>query len=97
MYLSPLSFTSLAENPCALQAVPFDVNKGLEAVKRICSEHNIQGMHGPVIQLFDCNPQLNMAIDATAGAPIISSLGPEENCCIPMLHVGNAVTKMAVN
>ncbi|EIE87664.1 hypothetical protein RO3G_12375 [Rhizopus delemar RA 99-880] len=56
---------------------------GLSSITRIAQLHNIQGVHGPVFELFNCDPRFTTAIDATAGAssdaiPIISKLQYDE-------------------
>ncbi|CAD7703646.1 unnamed protein product [Ostreobium quekettii] len=43
------------------------VNHGLNSVKRIVMAHNIPGVHGPLMELFKCNPQLFTAVEVAAG------------------------------
>jgi chromosome segregation ATPase len=40
---------------------------GLEYVNQIVRENNIQGVHGPLVNLFTCDEQFNTAVEVTAG------------------------------
>ena len=44
-----------------------DILRGLKSVKQIVRDHNIRGVHGPVIDLFECHSSLSTALDVTAG------------------------------
>jgi structural maintenance of chromosome 3 (chondroitin sulfate proteoglycan 6) len=45
-----------------------DVAAGLEAVRKVVEQHNIAGVHGPVIELLKVtNEALQTAVDVTAG------------------------------
>eukprot|EP00850_Spirogloea_muscicola_P019286 SM000187S03903 [mRNA] locus=s187:97887:106614:- [translate_table: standard] len=48
-------------------AAPGDIRKGLIALKRICKDHNIDGVHGPLIELLDCEDKFNIPVEVTAG------------------------------
>ncbi|CDY63610.1 BnaC03g72770D [Brassica napus] len=39
-------------------ATPGDVRRGLISIKRICSEHKINGVFGPLVELVDCDENL---------------------------------------
>lgn len=45
------------------RAVARDIQRGLAAVQRLTREHNISGVHGVLVELFDCMPQLYTAVD----------------------------------
>ncbi|KAK9828108.1 hypothetical protein WJX81_005196 [Elliptochloris bilobata] len=49
------------------QAMPRDVARGLSSVKRFVREHQIRGVHGTLIELFQCAPQLYTAVEVAAG------------------------------
>ena len=43
--------------------MPRDVARGLSSVKRFVREHRIGGVHGTLIELFQCAPQLYTAVE----------------------------------
>lgn len=47
--------------------MPRDVSRGLQALERLARDHGLRGVHGPLIDLFDCAPQLAVAVDVAAG------------------------------
>ncbi len=44
-----------------------DLHKGLAAVQRIVKERGITGVHGPLIELMECDNRFNSAVEAAAG------------------------------
>ena len=44
-----------------------DIARGLAGLDRMVSEHGIVGVHGRLVDLIDCAPQLNTAVEVTAG------------------------------
>jgi len=48
-------------------SVARDIQNGLKSLQRIVKQHNIAGVHGPVIELFECKDTYNTAVEATAG------------------------------
>ena len=48
-------------------AAPRDVTRGLNSVKRLVREHGIDGVHGTVLELFECPHALNTAVETVAG------------------------------
>ncbi|KAL7127032.1 hypothetical protein ABFS83_14G226900 [Erythranthe nasuta] len=48
-------------------ATPGDIRRGLNSVRRICDQHGIGGVHGPVIELLDCEEKFFTAVETTAG------------------------------
>uniref|UniRef100_M4C8J4 SMC hinge domain-containing protein n=1 Tax=Brassica campestris TaxID=3711 RepID=M4C8J4_BRACM len=48
-------------------ATPGDVRRGLISIKRICSEHKINGVFGPLVELVDCDEKFFTAVEVTAG------------------------------
>ncbi|TKY53861.1 Structural maintenance of chromosomes protein 3 [Spatholobus suberectus] len=48
-------------------AIPVDVRRGLDSVKKICREYNISGVHGLIIELLNCDEKLFTAVEVTAG------------------------------
>ncbi|TYK21697.1 structural maintenance of chromosomes protein 3 isoform X1 [Cucumis melo var. makuwa] len=48
-------------------ATPGDVRRGLNSVRRICKEYKISGVHGPIIELLDCDDKFFTAVEVTAG------------------------------
>ncbi|MCO5576606.1 hypothetical protein L7F22_030421 [Adiantum nelumboides] len=48
-------------------AAPGDIRRGLNSVRRICKDHSIPGVHGPLCELLDCDEKFFTAIEVTAG------------------------------
>ncbi|WVZ20171.1 hypothetical protein V8G54_007493 [Vigna mungo] len=48
-------------------AVVEDVRRGLNSVRKICREYNISGVHGPIIELLNCDEKFFTAVEVTAG------------------------------
>lgn len=42
-------------------------NNGIDAIKKIVQEKNIQGVYGPLIENFKCNEKFFTAVEVTAG------------------------------
>ncbi|XP_058743170.1 structural maintenance of chromosomes protein 3 [Vicia villosa] len=48
-------------------AIPGDVRRGLNSVRKICKSYNISGVHGPIIELLNCDEKFFTAVEVTAG------------------------------
>ncbi|OVA00520.1 RecF/RecN/SMC [Macleaya cordata] len=48
-------------------ATPGDIRRGLNSVRRLCRDHNIRGVFGPIIELLDCDEKFFTAVEVTAG------------------------------
>lgn len=48
-------------------AIARDINRGLTAVKKVTQDHNIQGVHGVLLELLSCKPNLHTAVEVTGG------------------------------
>ncbi|XP_058098866.1 structural maintenance of chromosomes protein 3 [Magnolia sinica] len=48
-------------------ATPGDIRRGLNSVRRICRDHNIGGVFGPIFELIDCEDRFFTAVEVTAG------------------------------
>ncbi|KAI9116787.1 hypothetical protein K1719_012153 [Acacia pycnantha] len=48
-------------------AIPGDVRRGLNSVRKICREYKISGVHGPIIELLNCDEKFFTAVEVTAG------------------------------
>ncbi|GLU19081.1 hypothetical protein SLE2022_353480 [Rubroshorea leprosula] len=48
-------------------ATPGDVRRGLNSVRRICKEYEVNGVFGPIIELLDCDEKFFTAVEVTAG------------------------------
>ncbi|KAL9314311.1 hypothetical protein ACSQ67_019763 [Phaseolus vulgaris] len=44
-----------------------DVRRGMNSVRKICKEYNISGVHGPIIELLNCDEKFFTAVEVTAG------------------------------
>ncbi|KAL6527888.1 Structural maintenance of chromosomes protein 3 [Orobanche minor] len=49
------------------QATPGDIRRGMNSVKRICKQHGIGGVYGPIIELLECDHRFFTAVEVTAG------------------------------
>lgn len=48
--------------------LPFqDIRRGLNSVRRLCRDHSIRGVFGPIIELLDCEEKFFTAVEVTAG------------------------------
>ena len=43
------------------------VSNGIDSVKKIVQEKGIDGVHGPLIENFQCDKQFFTAVEVTAG------------------------------
>ncbi|KAK6927481.1 RecF/RecN/SMC, N-terminal, partial [Dillenia turbinata] len=48
-------------------ATPGDIRRGLNSVRRICSDYGIEGVFGPIFELLDCDEKFFTAVEVTAG------------------------------
>ena len=48
-------------------AAPREVTRGLNSVKRLVTQHGIEGVYGTLMELFECPPKLNTAVETVAG------------------------------
>eukprot|EP00249_Psilotum_nudum_P021227 c28024_g1_i1 orf=174-3791(+) len=48
-------------------AAPGDIRRGLSSIRRICRDHNIPGVHGPICELLECDEKFFTAVEVTAG------------------------------
>lgn len=48
-------------------AAPGDIRRGLNSVRRICRDHSIPGVFGPLCELLDCDDKFFTAVEVTAG------------------------------
>nr|GMD21392.1 structural maintenance of chromosomes protein 3 [Ipomoea batatas] len=44
-----------------------DIRRGLTSVRRICREHEIPGVFGPIFELLECEDRFFTAVEVTAG------------------------------
>ncbi|KAH6774821.1 Structural maintenance of chromosomes family protein [Perilla frutescens var. frutescens] len=44
-----------------------DIRRGLNSVRKIVDQHGIEGVHGPVIELLECDEKYFTAVEVTAG------------------------------
>ena len=62
------SFLALLTTWCSwLFLLPQHVSNGIDTVKRIVQERGIDGVHGPLIENFQCDKQFFTAVEVTAG------------------------------
>ncbi|KAF5185200.1 Structural maintenance of chromosomes protein [Thalictrum thalictroides] len=48
-------------------AAPGDIRRGLNSIRRLCRDHNIRGVFGPIIELLECDEKFFTAVEVTAG------------------------------
>lgn len=44
-----------------------DIRRATASLKKIISDHAIDGVHGPLLELLDCDDRFNVAVEVTAG------------------------------
>mmetsp|Transcript_28839 Transcript_28839/g.68899 ORF Transcript_28839/g.68899 Transcript_28839/m.68899 type:complete len:1112 (-) Transcript_28839:128-3463(-) len=66
-------------------AVNFDTNMGLKNVKRIVDENKIAGVHGPLIELIQCDPKLHRAVEVAAGNRLFNYVVDSEEVAATIL------------
>ncbi|GLJ18305.1 hypothetical protein SUGI_0323940 [Cryptomeria japonica] len=44
-----------------------DIRRGLNSIRRICRDHSIPGVFGPICELLDCDEKFFTAVEVTAG------------------------------
>lgn len=84
---TPAIFRGVARGMCAQmeRAVARDIQRGLAAVRRLTQEHNISGVHGVLVELFDCIPQLYTAVDVGPPADLSSSTSLRYHVLVALL------------
>ncbi|KAJ0259044.1 hypothetical protein HA466_0077360 [Hirschfeldia incana] len=83
-------------------ATPGDVRRGLSSIKRICSEHKINGVFGPLVELVDCEEKFFTAVEVTAGNSLFHVVVDNDNISTEILkHLnsrkGGRVTFIPLN
>ena len=48
-------------------SAPREVTRGLNSVKRLVRQHKIEGVHGCLMERFQCQPNINTAVETVAG------------------------------
>ncbi|KEH36019.1 structural maintenance of chromosomes protein [Medicago truncatula] len=70
------------------RAIPGGIRRGLNSVRKICKSHNISGVHGPIIELLNCDEKFFAAVEMTAGirvrAPDVTY--PQRSDVIPLIQ-----------
>lgn len=56
-----------AKNKVVEQAVPRDIARGLNSVKRLATQHNIEGVYGSLLENFECRKEWSTAVEVVAG------------------------------
>ena len=44
-----------------------DISRGLQGLDKVVQEHGVAGVHGRLIDLIDCPPQLHTAVEVRGG------------------------------
>lgn len=70
-------------------SMPRDVNRGVNSVKRFVRQANIQGVHGTLIELIDCIPQLHTAVEVGSLSPYYLSRPAELSYPLKTLLFGD--------
>jgi structural maintenance of chromosome 3 (chondroitin sulfate proteoglycan 6) len=69
--------------------LPRSLSRGIEEVKRIVREQNIQGMHGPVIELFTTRETYHRACEVTAGNSLFHIVVETDKVAAEILAIMN--------
>ncbi|CAI0541715.1 unnamed protein product [Linum tenue] len=71
-------------------ATPGDVRRGLNSMRRICREHNITGVFGPIIELLDCDEKFFTAVEVTAGNSLFHVVVKDDGVSTQIIRQLNA-------
>ncbi|KAI8148435.1 hypothetical protein BJV82DRAFT_265879 [Fennellomyces sp. T-0311] len=64
-------------------------SSGLEAIHRISLAHNIQGVHGPVFDLFTVDERFTTAVEVAAGASLFHVVVEDDTVATRLLTIMN--------
>ncbi|KAI5060757.1 hypothetical protein GOP47_0025177 [Adiantum capillus-veneris] len=83
-------------------AAPGDIRRGLNSVRRICKDHNISGVHGPLCELLECDEKFFTAIEVTAGNSLFHVVVENDDISTKIIRYlsaekGGRVTFMPLN
>ncbi|XP_027039126.1 structural maintenance of chromosomes protein 3-like [Pocillopora damicornis] len=65
------------------------VSNGIDTVKRIVQERGIDGVHGPLIENFQCDKQFFTAVEVTAGNKLFHILVDSDKTAAQILSIMN--------
>ncbi|CAN1732176.1 Structural maintenance of chromosomes protein 3 [Linum perenne] len=71
-------------------ATPGDVRRGLNSMRRICKEHDITGVFGPIIELLDCDEKFFTAVEVTAGNSLFHVVVKDDGVSTQIIRQLNA-------
>ena len=79
-----------------------DISRGLQGLDKVIQEHNVMGVHGRLIDLIDCPPQISTAVEVTAGNSLFHIVVESDDValrCSELLNRGKLgrVTFMPLN
>jgi len=63
-----------------------DTNNGLKSTKRIVDDNKIGGVHGPLIELIQCDPKLHTAVEIAAGNRLFNYVVDNEEIAAEILQ-----------
>ncbi|RCH98817.1 Structural maintenance of chromosomes protein 3, partial [Rhizopus stolonifer] len=66
-----------------------NTSMGLAAVSRIVNEHGIEGVYGPVFELFEVAPELETAVEVAVGASLFHVVVDTEETASNVLEIMN--------
>ncbi|OAE21948.1 hypothetical protein AXG93_242s1310 [Marchantia polymorpha subsp. ruderalis] len=83
-------------------AAPGDIRRGLNSIKRICKDHDIRGVHGPICELLDCDEKFYTAVEVTAGTSLFHVVVDHDDISTRIIRYlssqkGGRVTFMPLN
>ncbi|KAL2642026.1 hypothetical protein R1flu_009613 [Riccia fluitans] len=83
-------------------AAPGDIRRGLASIKKICKDHDIRGVHGPICELLDCDEKFYTAVEVTAGTSLFHVVVEHDDISTRIIrylsaYKGGRVTFMPLN
>ncbi|RYR45821.1 hypothetical protein Ahy_A07g031603 isoform H [Arachis hypogaea] len=83
-------------------AIPGDVRRGMNSVRKICREYNISGVYGPIIELLSCEEKFFTAVEVTAGNSLFHVVVENDDTSTQIIrhlnaHKGGRVTFIPLN
>ncbi|KAG6547707.1 hypothetical protein Mapa_010519 [Marchantia paleacea] len=79
-----------------------DIRRGLTSIKKICKDHDIRGVHGPICELLDCDEKFYTAVEVTAGTSLFHVVVDHDDISTRIIRYlsaqkGGRVTFMPLN
>ena len=65
--------------------------RGIESAMKVAADQQLSGVHGPLIQVFTCDPRFDTAVEVTAGNRYVC-VSCELGSCVPVHNMSHTHT-----